>query len=256
MKTSEVLLCYDSRGDRIPRGIALCDTSQIQAMTIVDQLYPDPARPATLAAELCAWFATLPYIHRVAQFGSLAQGTADRWSDLDMFVVTARRGDIRVALAALNEHKPFLHHAPVRNSEKHPGANALGITFAGESPFNCLDLNFIALADYATPDAIDWLEPVRDCYVTPAGSSAAEAGDDYPFDELDPLEMAIDGACFWTRRAAKGLLRGKSGRDLLERRHSELVTALRGTPDDCAMAGGNVCRVGRVWLAIAAVLLS
>jgi hypothetical protein len=67
--------------------------------------------------------------------------------------------------------------------------------------------------------------------------------------------MAIDGACFWTRRAAKGLLRGKSGRDLLERRHGELVAALRGMPDDCAMAGGNVCRVGRVWLAVAAVLL-
>jgi hypothetical protein len=191
----------------------------------------------------------------VAQFGSLVQGTADRWSDLDMVVVTARRGDSRAALAALNAHKPFLHHAPVRKSEKHPGANALSITFADESPFHCLDLNFIALADYATPNAIAWLEPVRDCYVAPTRRIAAEAGDGYPFDELDALEMAIDGACFWTRRAAKGLLRGKSGRDLLARRHGELGAALRGTPDDGAMAGGNVCRVGRVWLAIAAVLL-
>jgi hypothetical protein len=224
-------------------------------MITADRLDPDPARPATLAAELCAWFATLPYIQRVAQFGSLVQGTADRWSDLDIFVVPARRRDSRAALAALNEHKPFLYHAPVRKSEKHPGANALSITFADESPFHCLDLNFIALADYAMPKAIDWLAPVRDCYGAPTGGIVAEAGDDYPFDALDAREMAIDGACFWTRRAAKGLLRGKSGRDLLERRHGELVAALRGTPDDCAMAGGNVCRAGRVWLAVAAVLL-
>jgi nucleotidyltransferase-like protein len=227
----------------------------IPAMTTADRLYPDPARPATLATALCAWFANLPYVQRVAQFGSLVQGTADRWSDLDMLVVTARRRDCRDALAALHEHKPFLYHAPVRKSEKHPGANALSITFAGESPFNCLDLNFIALPDYAAPNSVDWLKPVRDCYVAPIGGFAAEAGDDYAVDELDELEMAIDGACFWTRRAAKGLLRGKSGRDLLARRHEELVAALRGTPEDCAMAGGNICRAGRVWLAIAAVLL-
>jgi hypothetical protein len=224
-------------------------------MITADRLYPDPARPATFAAELCAWFATLPYIQRVAQFGSLVQGTADRWFDLDMLVVTARRRDSRAALAALNEHKPFLHHAPVRKSEKHPGANALSITFADESPFHCLDLNFIALADYAPPTAIAWLDPVRDCYVAPPRGIAAEAGDAYLLDALDEREMAIDGACFWTRRAAKGLLRGKSGRDLVARRHGELVAALRGTPGDCAMAGGNVCRAGRIWLAIAAALL-
>jgi hypothetical protein len=143
---------------------------------------------------------------------------------------------------------------PVRQSEKHPGANALSLTFADESPFQCLDLNFIARADYAPPAALAWLAPVRTCYVAPP-SGVAAAGDAYGLDELDAREMAIEGGCFWTRRAAKGLLRGTSGRDLLKRRQGELAAALRGMPEDCSVAGGNVCRVGRIWLAMAAGLL-
>jgi hypothetical protein len=223
---------------------------------ITDLLYPAPQRPAQLAALLGGFFAGLPLVRRVVVFGSQATGGGDRWSDVDLVVVTPRLADYRQVLAALGAYKPIVYHAPVRSSPDHPGLHALGIVFAGESVFHSLDLNFIALAAYHTPGSLRWFGPSRECY---AAQDAAPVGgtDSTPvLPPPDPMELSIDAANYWTKRAARSMLRHRGSRADLERRSRHLEEIMRDFPPDCALPGGNPCRLARTYLAIATALLA
>ena len=221
-----------------------------------DLLYPAPERPAQLAALLCAFFAGLPLVRRVVVFGSQATGGGDRWSDVDLVVVTPQLADYRHVLAALGAYKPIVHHAPVRPSPDHPGLHALGIVFAGESVFHSLDLNFMALAAYNTPGSLRWFGPSRECYAAQAAAPVGGADTAPVLPPPDPTELSIDAANYWTKRAARRVLRGQGSRADLARRSSELRAILRGFPPDCAMPGGDPCAPARTYLAIAEALLT
>jgi Nucleotidyltransferase domain len=217
-------------------------------------LYPPAGRPAQLAALLCGFFAALAPVRRVVVFGSQATGGGDRWSDVDLLVVTPQLSDYRQVLAALHAYKPIVHHAPVRPSTDHPGLHALGIVFADESVFHSLDLNFMALAAYQAPGALRWFGLTRECYAAdgPDPVSESEAAPALPPPDLD--ELAIDAANYWTKRAARRVLRGQGSRDDLARRARDLGALARCAPADCSMPGGNPCRLARTYLAIAAAL--
>ena len=47
---------------------------------------PDPEGPERVARRVIATLAALPFVRNIALFGSLAEGRADCWSDVDLCV--------------------------------------------------------------------------------------------------------------------------------------------------------------------------
>lgn len=225
-----------------------------------DPLYPDADRPPRLAAELCTFLAAQPAVRRIIMFGSQARGTWDRWSDLDLLLVTAGEEDYRGVLTALCAYKPIIYHAPVRSSADHPGRHVIGIVFEDESVFHTLDLNFMPVAVYGQAGARAWFDtfgPAIDYYVAqeseePIATPASSAVDPDP----DPQEQALEAANWWLKRTLRRVLRTGQGHDELTRHVQAVQTAMLGLPTSCAMPGGDPCHLAHIYLVFADRLLS
>ncbi len=232
-------------------------------MLAKDLLYPDPARPQQTAETLCHFFSELPFVYQVVVFGSLAQGSSDRWSDIDLLVVTQGKADYQALLESLREYKPVLYHAPIRQSVEHPGRHALGIVFKDESIFHNLDLNFMSLSEYNCVGALDWFGPKVDYYIGSAWEKQVTS--EYPARGSTPAgdfeiapstdELRIDSACYWTKRALRRVLRTKQGLGELEKRCVELKEVMHSFPDSCLTPGRNICQLARTYITIAEYVL-
>jgi hypothetical protein len=75
-------------------------------------------------------------------------------------------------------------------------------------------------------------------------------GSDLP----DPAELSIDAAGYWTKRAARRVLRGQGSRSAPARRSRELRAIVRDFPPDRALLGRDPCAPARIHLAIADAL--
>ena len=59
--------------------------------------------------ELKDCFVQLPFVRHILVFGSLARGQTDRWSDMDMILVTENRFQFKLAFDHLR-HRALLQH--------------------------------------------------------------------------------------------------------------------------------------------------
>ncbi len=234
-------------------------------MEIAPLLLPDADRPVQLAEELCRFFAALPTVADVLLFGSVAREAADRWSDMDLLVVTTAVPNPPALLHALNRYLPVLHHAPARPSQDHPGGHMIGTVFQQESVFHALDLNFVSLNDCYSWDAYRWFGPLRDA------SGAADVGTATPADGSvqhrpskdlitwpvrDPDELQINEAMFQLRRAIKKVLRKQSDLAHLVAKYNRLTEATANLPENCVYPDGNICQLAYIFRELAAYLLT
>ncbi len=106
---------------------------------------PDPEGPQRLAREICAALARLPFVRAVTLFGSLADGRADRWSDVDMLVACE---DVErtcwLAAGAIRSAKPVLFYRVFTLAEQPAGR----YWFADECPFHKVDVSFHSAAEH------------------------------------------------------------------------------------------------------------
>ncbi len=138
------------------------------------------------------YFARFPFVNRVLVFGSLARGEGDRWSDVDILVVTAGGSTQHWRLfAGLRQRKPILHHYIFTPRVEPVGGNVLGIVFRDESVFHNLDLNFMSSSEFLLPDALERFGYVKELYV--ADRRHPVSGKDVPYPEvvIDPDERRI-----------------------------------------------------------------
>ena len=57
-------------------------------MATTDNTFPDERAPQRLLTQLCSVLWQYPNVGSIAAFGSLAGGSWDRWSDVDLVVIT------------------------------------------------------------------------------------------------------------------------------------------------------------------------
>lgn len=124
-------------------------------MSITDLVYPDENGPTRLLKELSEFFTQFSCVNRIFCLGSMARGDWDRWSDIDMLVVTQAGFEQQWQIFdKLRQFKPILHHHAFVSMEP-AGGFIPGIAFENESVFHMLDLNFISLTEYQSPQALE-----------------------------------------------------------------------------------------------------
>ena len=108
-------------------------------MEIADELiYPYTSVPPRIALDVAEALARCPAVSRVTLFGSLASGTHDGWSDIDVMCVTPGRAGAWEAVQVLREAMPLRWHGPFSDLPQPSGR----YWPYGESLFHSVDLSF------------------------------------------------------------------------------------------------------------------
>lgn len=207
------------------------------ALTLL--LNPDPAGPARLAEEVVAALAAVPGVRAMALFGSLAEGRADRWSDVDLIVGCDEVEALQWAAAqAVRALRPVLLYRKFSAVEQPSGR----FWFADTSLFHRLDISFIALERYH--------ERLRcrienDHLITYQQIYAASPSTQLP--PACPTPLAITAreteVGLWVYRllnALKARLRGQITLEELTPTVEGLRAMLAELPRDAVMAGGQI----------------
>jgi hypothetical protein len=204
--------------------------------------------------EVIAILARLPFVQRIAVFGSLAGADWDRWSDMDMLVVTQARGQFLAAWQALHDAKPVFYHHPLCRAEP-SGGHMLGNVFVGESVFHCLDLNLLSAHEYRTPGALDRFGTLLEVYRAPDTPVIETDADMDVTQTLTPDEDRIATGIHFTKKAIKQVLRGHPAHGDLKRFAGQLRAIMRDYPVDYRVVGGNIGQVAETYVTIADCLL-
>ena len=118
----------------------------------------------------------MTFVQRVLVFGSFARGEADRWSDIDLLVVTANRMQFWQVFTTLARHRTILWRSRFVPQCDPSGGYVLGIVFEGESVFHNVDLNFMTLAEYHMPDALNRFGTMKEVYAAETLNSNTDDG--------------------------------------------------------------------------------
>lgn len=115
-------------------------------MNRLDRLpMPDVDGPKRIAGEITAALRSAPCVLAIALFGSLAEGRADAWSDVDMLVACENVEATKWSVAAaLRRSKEVLFYRPFTSAQQPSGR----YWFVGESPFHKIDISFDSMEDY------------------------------------------------------------------------------------------------------------
>jgi predicted nucleotidyltransferase len=223
---------------------------------IMQALYPEPDRNVRLLDELETFFAGLPAVRRVLVFGSFGRGKIDRWSDIDMLLVTADPTQFGPVFAVLARHKPIRYRGTFTPQVEQGGGRVLGIVFEDESVFHCLDLNFLGEADYLAPGALDRFRHLQERWVNAGPLIADGQGPVLAAEEENPDEYRLAAALHFTKKAIKQILRRGKGHAGLARRVDALRLALSECPVRKVTPRGDIQYMARLYLSMAEVLLS
>lgn len=217
--------------------------------------YPDATRPATLIDEIKAILTQLPFISHIYVFGSLARREADRWSDIDMLVVTQTHQQFWDAWQHLHSAKPILHHHPF--SEVEPiGGHVLGNVFIGESVFHCLDLNFLTTEEHQTHGVGERFGHLEMVYYNLDDLPLASTQDRRPFQQtLTSDEEKISIGIHFTKKHIKKVLRGQPAHDELQKFADGLSVLMQDYSFDYQVVGGKIGEVAEAYLWIADYIL-
>lgn len=205
-------------------------------------LYPNPSNPQRIADEVLSVLTGMPCVRRVAIFGSLAENRADRWSDIDMHVVCdGVEANAWAAALAITSAKPVLFYRKFGTREQPSGR----YWFAGESPFNRLDISFICEDDYQSYlDDNNYFGheiTLREVYTSDLNSNAA--GDFDPKHFLEPAadyETEIGAYIYFSLEALKHCLRGKGCPDKHIPRIAGLRKAIPNLPRHLVLKNGCI----------------
>lgn len=176
-------------------------------MNIADDLvYPYASAPPRIALDVAEALARCAAVSRVTLFGSLASGTHDGWSDIDVMCVTPGQTGAWEAIELLRESMPLRWHGPFADLPLPSGR----YWPYGESIFHSVDLSFRTAEAHAR--ALDegvnghkviahdllWrdAEPYRDL-----GSGKQPENGEYEFTH----------ALYTAMKAVKAYMRGRGG---------------------------------------------
>lgn len=204
-------------------------------------LHPDPTRPGALAAELASALATVPSVEAIALFGSLAAGSGDGWSDIDMVVAHDDAEAARwEAAAALRGAAPVLYYRPIAGNEQPSGR----YWFVGESPFHRLDISFSTVSEYSSGLAehplLGGRIVLREVYARRPGLGTGRA----PGRRAEPITMVagerhLGALSIRLSEALKHSLRGQPGAEVAQAA-VRVRDCLAESPVETAYAGGDL----------------
>ncbi len=220
-------------------------------------VYPDAERLQAIVSIVTHCLSALPYVTHIDVFGSLARGDADRWSDIDLIVVTRKKADFLRCLQTLHNTKPILHHNPLSQADPN-GYHALGCVFVDESVFHCVDLNFFTREEYTKPETTRRFGARRTLYSAHTAVSQKGDSDGEPSTDTQTLtadEQRIAVAIGFTKKNAKKVLRGEEAHDNLKRFARTLTQTMQDYPVDYRVVGGNIGIVAGHYVTIAETLL-
>jgi hypothetical protein len=130
-----------------------------------------------------------------------------------------------------------------------------GIVFEDESLFHILDLNFISLAEYQSPQAWERFGMLRELYSSPEDHLESNAVSSQKPEIENPDERHIGAGIHWTKKAIKKVLRGSGNSDELAATSTRLKKIMLDYPEDIRTPGGNIYLLARRYIEIADFLL-
>ena len=234
-------------------------------MIVKSLAHPNVNAASRLMQETTDHFASYPFVNHVLLFGSFARGESDRWSDVDMLVVTNGGTSQQWQLFdGLRQHKPILHHHIFTPHAEPAGGNVLGIVFKNESVFHNLDLNFMSLTQFSLQNSLDRFGPTKKLYASNSHnmsfprrreSTNLASLDTHPHTHdmlvISSDETRIGMGIHWTKKAIKRVLRGDGNIDELIKAFARLKEIMQDSPKDMPTSRGNICRVARTYIKIA-----
>lgn len=221
---------------------------------VKELIRPEVSRPATLMKEITAILSQLPFVSHILIFGSLARNEADRWSDIDMLVVTKTHQQFWDAWQQLHDSLPILHHHPFAELES-GGAHALGNVFVDESVFHCLDLNFFTIDDYQRPGITERFGHLDQIYHNPdAGSSTSQHPSQFQ-QVLTSDEEKISVEMHFLKKNIKKVLRNQPAHHEVKKFADRLSTIMEDYTFEYEVVGGKIGKLAEIYLTIAECLL-
>jgi predicted nucleotidyltransferase/metal-responsive CopG/Arc/MetJ family transcriptional regulator len=215
-----------------------------------NNVYPDATRLTALFEEIKVILAQLSFVSHIYVFGSLARQESDRWSDIDMVVVTRTYQQFWDTWQHLHNVKPVLHHHPF--SEVEPiGAHALGNVFVDEAVFHCLDLNFLTTYEHQTPRAMERFGHLEMVYNHPNEVRSSTQDHRHFRQTLTPDEQKIATSLHFTKKNIKRVLRGQPAHDELRKFADSLRILMQVYSFDYQVVGGELGKVAQTYLLIA-----
>ncbi len=221
---------------------------------LAEIVYPDAQKPMILLREVSSIFTQIPYVSHIYIFGSLVGVHWDRWSDIDMLVVTQKQKQFYEVWEHLHRAKPVLHHHPL-SAGLPSGRHILGNVFIDESVFHCLDLNFLTACEHQQPGVLDRFGSLREIYRTTDSMTVQDEDVLSQLQELTDDERRISIGMHFTKKAAKKILRGEPAYDDLKHNSDDLRMIMRNYPADYQVIGGEIGKVAQTYLTIADYLL-
>jgi predicted nucleotidyltransferase len=222
---------------------------------VLAELFPDPARNRRLLTDIIGICTALPYVQRLISFGSFARGEPDRWSDIDLIVVTVNRAQFWSVFTCIAQSKPILHRSYFTPQVEPSGGRVLGMVFENESVFHNVDLNFMTRNEYASLETLMRFGVMRELYVSSARLSDADC-DVLPNAELEhPDDRRISVGLHFTKKAIKQVLRGQMVYEELQQRSRYLRDILEDYAYDVATPYGKIGQVAHQYLEMAEQLL-
>lgn len=191
-------------------------------------------------------------------FGSLARNEWDRWSDVDLIVVTSTQAQFEEVFTRFLQWKPILHHSPLTLRAEADGAYILGNVFVDESVFHCLDLNFLSVTQVQLPAALQRFKQLQTLYSakdTPVDDERELIQSLSPPAE-DPVEKRINEAFHFTKKTLKKVLRHKATIEELQPFANHLMSVMQDYPADIVVPGGRIGHLAHTYLEMTQALLT
>jgi predicted nucleotidyltransferase len=180
--------------------------------------------------EVVGALAQLSAVREIASFGSMAEGRADVWSDVDLLVACEDVGRAAwLAAAAIRAAKPVLYYRMFTGVAQPSGR----YWFEDEEPFNRLDVSFYSAPDLAAVRRSGLKEglPMVSRTEYTASSSVDLRADarlwaPWPSVVVQPEETANGRALYVFLESLKGARRGRSDVHDLDAQREALEEAL------------------------------
>ena len=215
---------------------------------------PNPKRLQTLLTEIVDIVSNLSFVKHIYVFGSLVGDGWDRWSDIDMIIVTQCQSQFWDVWTTLNAEKPILHHHPLSRAEP-SGVHILGNVFVDEAIFHCLDLNFFTMVEWEKPETSDRFGAMRELYHDVTVRKTSHDNKTCVTQELTLDEQQISIHIHFTKKAIKRILRRQENFTDLQKHTNQLKVIMQNYAFDYQVTGGNIGSVAKTYLSIADYLL-
>ena len=218
------------------------DKKMTSTINSLDTIRYDNANPLRIADEVLSILAKKPCVRRIALFGSLADNRADSWSDIDMIVACdGVEANAWATAHAITSAKPVLFYRKFSTREQPSGR----YWFAGESPFNRLDISFISLDEYMSyfvdPSLFGHEITLREVYASDSSSNTAiDTASKRFLEPATDYETEIGMYVYFSLEALKHYLRGKGCPDKDIPRIAGLRKAIPNLPRHSMLRNGCI----------------